>query len=142
GMIPPIDRKPLEIYVRPLPKLIEDSEPVVLLASFALDAPASVTLPALATPTISGDSPWREATAPARADARPPRAVQTADLNPGAVEPRTLQITSDPAGARVFIGPATDPACETPCNVRLLAGEYPVRLTLAGYREVQQSVQV
>ncbi len=142
AMIPAIDRAPLEIYRRPLPKLVEDTTPVALLASFALDAPASVPLPPLAASSFSGESPWREATSAGRAETIPARAVQTADLSAGAAEPGTLQITSDPAGARVFVGAASDPACETPCNLKLAAGDYSLRLTLAGHREVQQNVQV
>ena len=63
SMIPPIDPKPLEIYMRPLPKLQEDNEPVVVLAAMAVDAPANVPLPALPNPSVAGDNPWREVTA-------------------------------------------------------------------------------
>jgi hypothetical protein len=141
-MIPPIDPRPLELYTRPLPKLVDDPEPVVLLASLAFDAPPSVALPVLSAPSVAGEHPWREASQPSRVENSAPRAVQTADLSAGSPEARTLQVTSDPAGARLFVGTTTDPTCETPCNVRVAAAEYAVRVTLAGYREAQQAVQV
>ena len=141
AMIPPVDRKPFEIYTRPLPRLVEDPEPVALLASFMLDAPPSVAPPALTAPSLPGENPWREATQ-SRIENPAPRAVQSVDLSAGSSEARSLQVTSDPAGARLFLATAVDPSCETPCTVRLAAGEYPVRLNLAGYREIQQTVQV
>jgi tetratricopeptide (TPR) repeat protein len=141
--LPAIDRKALEIYTRPLPKLVDDSEPVVVLAALAADAPASVTMPALSVPAVSGDNPWREAMAvQARAENASPRVVQKADLAVGVAEVPTLHVGSDPAGARVYIGNVTDATCDTPCDVRLAAGEYLVRVSMAGYRESQQSVQV
>jgi len=143
SMIPPIDPKPLEIYMRPLPKLQEDNEPVVVLAAMAVDAPANVPLPALPNPSVAGDNPWREVTAAQpKPAAESPRAVQAVDLSNGSSEPRMLQVTSEPAGARVFLGTSPDPACQTPCNIRLVAGEYPLRLSLDGYREVQQNIDV
>jgi hypothetical protein len=53
-----------------------------------------------------------------------------------------LALTSEPAGARVFIGTATDSVCATPCNISMAAGTYPMRLTLPGYRDEEQSVRV
>jgi hypothetical protein len=142
SMIPPIDRQPLEIYTRALPKLVDDPAPVAVLASLAADAPSSTALPALPAPSVAGENPWREAFQQVRVESTAARAVQTADLSAGSQESRTLQVTSDPAGARIFVGTATEPACETPCNVRVAAGEYGMRISLAGYRDAQQTVQV
>jgi hypothetical protein len=154
-LIPRVDRKPLEIYARPLPKLAEDAEPVVLLASFSVDSPQkNPTRPALAPPAVSGENPWQElasikARAPAPASASVVRAPQIVDLAPAdAISPHVLQVTSQPPGARVFLvtqqAPDTpvQPTCETPCNVRLAEGEYSLRLALAGYQDAQQTVQL
>jgi hypothetical protein len=37
---------------------------------------------------------------------------------------------------------APDAACEAPCNIRLAGGEYTVRLSLPGYQDAEQTVQV
>jgi hypothetical protein len=137
-LLPPIDRAPLEIYKRPLPKLVEDPEPVVLLASLSADSPQSAPLPALQPAPFSGDSPWRDATSVPRTEAPAARSIQAVDLSAGAAEPRTLQISTEPAGAKVFIGAEPpNPSCETPCALKLAPGDYPIRLALAGYRDVQ-----
>ena len=51
-------------------------------------------------------------------------------------------MTSEPAGARIFISGALDATCEAPCNIRLAAGEYIVRLSLAGYQDADQTIQI
>ncbi len=143
AMIPAIDRRPLELYGRPLPKLLEDNEPVAVLAAMAVDAPPNVPLPALPNPVAGGDNPWREVTAAqSRPAAESPRAVQSVDMSGNSSEGRTLQVTSEPTGARVFVGTSSDPVCQTPCNIRLAAGEYPLRLSLDGYREAQQNIEI
>ncbi len=143
AMIPAIDQRPLDIYERPLPKLLEDNEPVVVLAAMAVDAPASIPLPALPNPSVAGENPWREVmAAQPRPAAESPRAAQSVDLSSGSSEGRMLQVTSEPAGARVFLGASSDPACQTPCNLRLAAGEYSLRLSLDGYREAQQNIEI
>ena len=150
ALIPPVDRTPLEIYARPLPKLVEDPEPVVLLASLAADPSAAaqaVTLPALPAPAIAGDHPWREvaqtnAAPGSDATAQSARPVWSVDLVGTTRTPHILSLTSDPAGARVFIGTATDSVCATPCNISIAAGTFPMRLTLPGYRDEERSVRV
>ena len=149
-LIPPVDRKFLDLYARRLPKLMDDPEPVVLLASLAAEPSAesrsAATLPALPTPSIAGDSPWRElATLNLKGAVQSPlsaRALQTADLTGNSVSARLLQVTSEPAGARIFIGAAPDAACEAPCNIRVNAGGYAVRLSLPGYQDAEQTVQI
>ena len=173
-LIPAVDRKPLEIYARPLPKLAEDPGSVTVLASLAVDSPVkNAPLPALAPPSVTGDSPWQEialvkarAAAPAAAPAaRPVQAVDLAGAD--AATAHLLQVTSQPSGARLFVVPSvaaqpevTDatptpdaappppppqplqPACETPCNLRLAEGEHTLRLTLTSYQDAQQTVQL
>ena len=143
-LLPQIDRKRLDLYVRPLPKLMDDPEPVVLLASLAVELSGATTLPALTTPSIAGESPWRELAALSSKTqaSQAARALQTADLTGNSVAARLLQVTSEPSGARIYIGGSADSACEAPCNIRVTAGEYNVRLTLAGYENAEQSIQV
>lgn len=144
-LLPQIDRKRFDLYVRPLPKLMDDPEPVILLAALAVEpSGGAATLPALTTPSIAGESPWREL-APLNSKtqaSQAARAVQTADLTGNSVAARLLQVTSEPSGARIYIGGSADSACEAPCNIRVTAGEYNVRLTLAGYENAEQSIQV
>ena len=150
ALIPPIDPRPLEIYTRPLPKLVEDPEPVVLLASLTADPAASalaVTLPSLPAPAIAGDHPWREAsqtsaTPGSDAGAQSARPVWSVDLVGTTRTPHSVSLTSEPAGAKVFIGTATDSVCATPCNISIAAGTYPMRLTFPGYRDEERSVRV
>lgn len=62
-LLPRIDPSEMELLARPLPKLVSDAEPVVLLSALAAnaaDAPQSAALPDLPTPRIPGESPWRE----------------------------------------------------------------------------------
>jgi tetratricopeptide (TPR) repeat protein len=160
ALIPAVDRKLLEIYTRPLPKLIDDADPVLLLASLAADTPVKdPPLPALGPPTLRGENPWQEiASIRPRAGVPPavnaPRTVQTVNLaSADAASPHVLQVTSQPDGAHVFLAPQADgvvpvadllaqPNCETPCNLQLAEGEYSLRLVLAGYQDVQQTVQL
>ncbi len=180
ALIPPVDRKPLEIYTRPLPKLAEDSGSVTVLASLAVDSPVkNAPLPALAPPSVTGDSPWQEialvkARAAAPAPAPAARPVQAVDLaGADATSVHLLQVTSQPSGARLFVVPPAvtpipaapavggdaatptpdaaapapppqplQPACETPCNLRLAEDEHTLRLTLANYQDAQQTVQL
>ncbi len=149
-LIPPVDRNFFDLYTRPLPKLVDDPEPVVLLASLAVELAgenrSAVTFPPLTTPSIAGESPWRELAALSlKGGAQAPpmaRAVQTADLTGNSVSARLLQVTSEPAGARILISGAPEPLCEAPCNIRLTAGEYAVRLSLAGYQDAEQTIQI
>ena len=151
ALVPPVDRKRLEIYSRPLPKLVDDPEPVVLLASISADSAggAQPALPQLATPVIAGDNPWREITQlsprPATEGAaaqQPQRSVWTVDMVGGGRTAHILAITSQPAGARVFIGKLTDPVCETPCNVNIATGTHPIRFSLPGFLDEERSVRV
>lgn len=62
-LIPPIDQSEMELLARPLPRLVSDAEPVVLLSALAAnpaDAPSSAGLPPLSPPRIAGEHPWRE----------------------------------------------------------------------------------
>ncbi len=144
-MIPPVDRKPFEIYTRPLPKLVEDAEPVVLLASFAADRSADqapAMLPALPAPVIIGDHPWREIRSFSGMPAAAPRAVQNVDLAANAASRGILSITTEPVGARVFIGEAAEPTCETPCKAQLAEGTYAIRFSKVGFQDELRSVEM
>jgi tetratricopeptide (TPR) repeat protein len=156
-MIPRIDSAPLEIYLRPLPKLVEDPAPVVLLSSLSVDNPTGSAPPSLPPPTppitLSGDNPWREANSSIAPAPAATRSIQTADVSSGSPEARAFQVTSDPPGARVFIGTTSgttsgdavstpaDPSCETPCNLRVAPVDYTLRLSLPGYRDSVQTIQ-
>ncbi len=145
ALIPPVDRKPFEIYTRPLPKLVDDPEPVVLLASLAADKPAdqpSPMLPALPAPAITGDHPWRELRSIGDKPVLPPPSLQTVDLAANAPSRGILFVTSDPAGARLFVGDAAEPACETPCTIQTAQGTWSIRLSKAGFQDEHRSVEL
>ncbi len=44
-----------------------------------------------------------------------------------------LQVTTQPAGARIFIGDAPDSLCQSPCTLQVAPGSYSVRVNLPGY---------
>jgi len=68
--------------------------------------------------------------------------MSTGDISPDARVHRSIQVTSRPAGARVFNGDATEPACETPCTIQAGPGNYNLQLYLAGYAPDKREVQV
>jgi hypothetical protein len=138
SFLPPIDKTNMETLVRPLPKLIEDTEPVVLLESLAADradGAAPAPLPALAPARIAGDHPWNEIQAlaarraPAKAAERP---LQTAELSGNPPTRRLLAVTTEPAGAKIFVDDEPD-VCQSPCEIQLAAGTHSVRVTLSGF---------
>jgi tetratricopeptide (TPR) repeat protein len=144
-LIPKVDTTTMELLTRPLPKLIQDTEPVLLLAALSATPGDSATLPELPPLRIAGEHPWREiqqllATRPAEAPAEV--AMQTAELSSGGKVRRPLQVTSKPLGARLFVGESPHPVCETPCTIQAAAGSYNVRATLAGYRDEAREVRV
>jgi hypothetical protein len=148
-MIPTVDKAPLEIYGRALPRLVEDAEPVVLLASLAADATAgtAATLPALPAAAIAGDRPWAELLpllqkATASSANAPLRPMQAADLAHDAGTRRLLQVSSSPAGAKIFVNTGPDAVCETPCSIQVLKGSYKVRVSLTGYTDAEEAVTI
>ena len=149
-LIPPINTSGMELLVRPLPKLAQDSEPVLLLAALSATPadPSANALPELPAPKTPGENPWREisqlsANRPAEAPPLPTeRAENTADVSKGARLHGSLRLTSQPAGARIFVGEAAEPACETPCSIKAATGSYSVRVTLAGYRDETREIRV
>lgn len=149
-LIPVIDRAPLEIYSRPLPRLVDDVEPVVLLASLAAEesaAPPSGQLPPLGSPAVAGERPWSELkallarSASAERGPQAARPLQTVDISGGARTRHTVTIASEPAGAQVYLAANANPLCETPCSVQVASGTYSLRTALTGYQEDQQTVQ-
>jgi hypothetical protein len=138
SFLPPIDKTDMETLVRPLPKLVEDTEPIVLLESLAADrteGASPVPLPPLPPARIAGDHPWNEIQAlavrraPAKAVERP---LQTAELSGNARTRRLLAVTTEPAGARIFVDDEPD-VCQSPCEIQLATGTHSVRVTLPGY---------
>ncbi len=119
-LIPTVNTSNMEVLMRPLPKLVVDSEPVVLLAALSIN-------PAEPTPATAAPQP----AAPLS---------NSADVSAGAKIHRTIQVTSQPAGARVFAGDGPEPLCETPCTLKAAARAYSVRLSLAGYRDETSEV--
>jgi tetratricopeptide (TPR) repeat protein len=148
-LIPRVDTTNMALLARPLPKLVQDSEPVVLLAYLAAapDVSAPTVLPDLTAPRTAGENPWKEvqqllATRPAEAvAAQSDHPAGTGDISRGAKIHRTVQVKSQPAGARIFVGDAAEPVCETPCAIQAGAGTYQLRLSLAGYREEVREVR-
>ncbi|HTS62787.1 MAG TPA: PEGA domain-containing protein [Candidatus Acidoferrales bacterium] len=147
-IIPPVNTGNMELLARPLPKLVQDAEAVVLLASLsAAPDPAAAALPELPASRIAGENPWREvqqllASRPAEGAApQAERPVSTAEIGGGKVR-RPLQVTSRPAGALIFAGDAADPACETPCTIHAAPGSYSLRMVLPGYREEVREIRV
>ena len=151
ALIPPVDTTNMELLARPLPKLVPDPEPVVLLAALSAvpgEPAAAAALPEMPPPSIAGENPWREAQqllarrateTPAAVAERP---MSTGDISGSAKVHHPLQVTSRPAGARISIGDHPEPVCETPCTIEAAPGSYFVRVTLAGYREMVRETRV
>lgn len=150
GMIPAVDTSNMELLARPLPRLVQDPEPVTLLAALSVTPadPAALQLPELPAPRIAGEHPWREAQqllsarlpeAPAVAIERP---VASAEIPGAGKVRRSLQVITQPAGARVFVGDSAEPACETPCTLHAAPAIYSLRLSLAGYRDEIREARV
>jgi hypothetical protein len=147
-MLPPIDRKPLETLLRPMPKLVRDDDSVTLLASLSAD-PAEAGrafLPALPESRVAGDQPWREVLALTRQVAAPPAALAERALESAIVSEartaRTLTVRSMPAGAEVFVGERPVSSCRTPCEMRVDAGTHRLKAVLDGYASQEISAQV
>lgn len=146
-LIPVVDRAAFEIYGRPLPRLVADRDPVVLIASLAADSgstPTTTGMPPLTAPAIAGERPWSElqavapAAGPAPQQARP---LQAADLGHNARIRRVILVTTEPAGAKVFSSGLPDAICETPCSVQVAEGKHALRVSLAGYEDQEQTIQ-
>ena len=71
-----------------------------------------------------------------------PRAVQNVDLAANAASRGILSITTEPVGARVFIGEAAEPTCETPCKAQLAEGTYAIRFSKVGFQDELRSVEM
>jgi PEGA domain-containing protein len=149
-LIPRVNTATMELLDRPLPKLVRDSEPVTLLAALSANPAdaAQAALPELPAPRNLGENPWRELmqlrSAPSAQAASVPqeRPVSTADISGSARMRRPLQISSQPPGARIFVGDALESLCETPCTLQAAARTYTVRASLAGYQEERREVRV
>jgi hypothetical protein len=127
----------MEVLTRPLPRLLDDPEPAVLLAALAADRVAGappVLLPVLPPARIVGDQPWIELQA-----LRPPvpkpveRSRQSVELSGDLRNRRILSVTTQPAGAQIFVEDAKDPVCQSPCDIQVASGSYEIRTMLAGF---------
>ena len=150
-LIPAVDISGMEVLSRPLPRLIDDAEPVILLSSLSAnpaEAAAPAPLPPLSAPKIGADNPWREisqlpAARPAETIAPAgERPMSTQDISPAARVHYAIQVTSQPPGARIFKGDDAEAACETPCTLQAGAGTYMLQLHLPGHRPETREVQV
>ena len=150
-LVPAVDTASMEVLARPLPKLVQDPEPVVLLASLSanpVEAAQAAMLPVLPAPRVAGEMPWREVlqlrnvTGAAEATPAAGQPSQTVDISRGAKTRRLLHVTSQPAGARVFIGDEPQPVCQTPCTLQVAAATYPVRASLPGYQDETRQIRV
>jgi hypothetical protein len=150
-LVPPVNAASMEILARPLPGLVQDQEPVLLLAALSAnpsDAALGSALPALGAPRVAGENPWRElsqlqgAAAPANATSPQDRPVQTADISAGARTHRLVQVTSQPSGARVFTSNGPEAVCQTPCDMQAGLGSHTLRVSLPGYEDEIKVVHV
>jgi tetratricopeptide (TPR) repeat protein len=149
-LIPRIDTSAMEILARPLPALVQDPEPVVLLAALSAnpaDAAQAAALPVLPAPRLAGENPWRELSqlanpTPAGESAAAERPPDTVDLTRGGRVHRLLQVNTQPSGARIFIGDTTNAACQSPCTAEVGPGSYSVRANLPGYEDETRQVRI
>jgi hypothetical protein len=151
-LIPAIDQSRMEVLTRPLPGLVSDQEPVVLLAALSAnpaEAPQTTVLPELAAPRLAGENPWRELAnlrkSPIASESAPPqqeRPRESADISNGGRARRQLQVITQPSAARIFIDDSADFVCQSPCDIQTVAGTHTVRLSLPGYQEESRTVSV
>ena len=150
-LVPPVDAGSMGILARPLPTLVQDPEPVVLLAALSVnpaDAAQANALPVLPAPRIAGENPWRELSQlrgamPASGPTKPQdHPVQTADISAGARMRHLVQLTSDPPGARVFASTGSESICQTPCDVQAGLGSHTLRVNLPGYEDEIKVVHI
>lgn len=149
-LVPPVDMTAMEMLARPIPKLVQDPEPVVLLAGLSAnpaDAAQSAVLPALAAPRVAGENPWREllqlrSASPSAEAGAIERLVETGDVSHGARMRRLLHVTSQPAGARIFIGDEPASLCQSPCDIQAVPGSYAVRASLPCYQEETEHIRI
>ena len=154
-LVPPVNTASMEVLtMRPLPKLVQDPEPVVLLAALStnpVEAAQAAVLPALAAPRVAGERPWREIPAVRKCRRRGgdrSRGIGRRRL-PIFRAARALDgcstITTQPAGARVFIGDEPEPVCQTPCDLQgcpTRQGYHECASSLPGYQEGTKEVRV
>jgi len=148
-MLPAIDTTRAQILLRHLPRLVEDPGPVSLLESFSANATAgtALPLPPLSPSRFSAENYWSELAEAARnktvtTSVSEAPVLSTVDAMSGPGAARSLRITTEPAGARVFLDEQETPLCQTPCELRAAAGAHTVRLTMAKYDEITRSVRL
>jgi len=124
-LVPPVDPTEMEMLARPLPKLVQDAEPVVLLAALSAnpaEAAQSASLPVLPAPRVAGENPWRELSQLAITAAGAQPAPQPEQLVPLQLIRGNLVVeTSVPATLKVN---GTAIANQAPIELSLLPGLY------------------
>src|SRR5262249_48134453 len=123
-LLPRVDTASMEVLSRPLPRMVDDSELVLLLA--ALDATraegaAPVVLPQLGPPHIAGDHPWGELQAPPRAATAPDpveRPRQSGQIPGNPRGRRLLSVSTQPSGASIYFEGSAEPVCQSPCDIQ------------------------
>jgi tetratricopeptide (TPR) repeat protein len=146
-LVPPVDTSSMELLARPLPKLVLDPEPAVLLAALSANPAeaAQAAMPPLPAPRVAGDRPWWEVLQlrnAAAATETGPGPEQSADISRGAKIRRLLHVTSQPAGARIFIADGSDALCQAPCLIQAAAANYQLRVSLPGYQDQTRQIRV
>jgi hypothetical protein len=111
----------MELLARPLPKLLMDPEPVVLLAALSAisaDVTPNPALPPLLPPRIAGESPWLELTQ-LHADTASPAGV----ADPAALpqDRGSIIVERSPSELRLNGTPVPNPA---PVELSLKPGLY------------------
>ncbi|HEV3332368.1 MAG TPA: hypothetical protein VG096_15365 [Bryobacteraceae bacterium] len=130
-LLPPIDQSEMELLARPLPKLVSDSEPVVLLATFSAnpaDVPQAGALPGLPPLRLAGENPWRELSQ-LRRDPLPSIAVDPAAPPQ---ERGSIIVETAPADLRLNGTPIANPA---PVELSVQPGLYRIG-SGSGEREI------
>jgi hypothetical protein len=150
-LVPVMDKARMEILARPLPRMVVDSTPVVLLESLAAErAPGTLppALPAASPARLSGDRPWSEiqqlvaaSRAAMAATTAPESTRHSATVGSGRVK-RTLAIETAPPGAALYFDDAAEPVCLSPCDVQISPGTYNIKATAEGYEPQVSEVRV
>jgi hypothetical protein len=137
----------MELLSRPMPKLIEDNEPVLLLTNLAADRPDGAPaqpLPIPGPPRVAGEDPWRELqmleTRPVLTAALE-RPRGTAEVGKARTK-YSLRVETQPAGASLYVNDELEPACMSPCDIQVPPGSYSIRAKLAGYDDELTDVKV
>jgi eukaryotic-like serine/threonine-protein kinase len=90
---------------------------------------------------FASDSPENSAATPPRTSAAPPVAAQVAATPAAAATIPALTVTSQPAGANVFVNGQRQPT-QTPAKINLPAGTYRIAITKPGFLPYTAPVEI